>query len=323
MLAVGGTTLNLNANNSIQSETAWSVGSDYWNTSLGTGGGVSVYEAEPAYQEGVQHTGFRSIPDVSMDADPATGVTTYDSFNSSGFQSIGGTSLSAPCWAGLVAIADQGRLLDGGTTLNGATQTLPDLYKLPSSDFNDITSGSNGQYKAGPGYDMVTGLGTPKANLLVPALAAFGLTQQTTHVVVTSQPGNIVAGNSINFQRGGRGPVRQRGSLQRLVQRRPDRQPHRRRVQRQRRRDGNQRHHQPVGQDHRQGRLRLQHHDYLERRGLGDHQLLHCVSGPGDACSGHEAAGQHRRRQLHQSGACRPKTSSATWFPSPGRTTSP
>ena len=71
VLAAGGTTLTLNANNAIQSETAWS----------GSGGGTSQYEPEPAYQQGFQSTGKRTIPDVAWDADPNTGVAMYDSYD--------------------------------------------------------------------------------------------------------------------------------------------------------------------------------------------------------------------------------------------------
>ena len=160
VVAVGGTTLNINSNNSYGSETAWS----------GSGGGTSVYESEPTWQEGVQTTGKRTAPDVAMDADPNTGVSVYDSYpNSEGFaepwSTVGGTSVSCPCWSGIIAIINQGRVADGGTALTGATQTLPGLYSLPSSDFNPITSGSNGGFSANPsgGYNEVTGLGTPRA----------------------------------------------------------------------------------------------------------------------------------------------------------------
>ena len=89
---------------------------------------------------------------------------------------------AAPAWAapwlGLIAIADQLRVAEGGTPLDGPTQTLPYLYQLDATSddaYNDITSGNNGKYKAGPGYDMVTGLGSPHAYMLVPELAAMGL----------------------------------------------------------------------------------------------------------------------------------------------------
>jgi uncharacterized repeat protein (TIGR03803 family) len=165
VVAVGGTALTINANDSYGGEIAWSD----------SGGGISQYEAEPAYQESVQSTGYRTTPDVAFDADPNTGVYYYNSFNGSPAALVtAGTSLGAPCWAALIAIVNQGRTLAGNPTLNGASQTLPALYSLPAADFHDITSGSNGGFTAKAGYDEVTGLGTPVANLLVPALVAYG-----------------------------------------------------------------------------------------------------------------------------------------------------
>jgi hypothetical protein len=186
VVAAGGTTLTLGSNGSYESETAWS----------GSGGGVSSYESEPAYQDGVQSTGYRTTPDVAFVADRSTGVPVYDSYDNTGggpWNEMGGTSLAAPSWAALIAIADQGRVALGGTTLDGVTQTLPALYALPSTDFHDITTGSNGGYNAGPGYDEVTGLGTPVANLLVPDLASYGMPDQL--VVTTQPPGSISAGS--------------------------------------------------------------------------------------------------------------------------------
>ena len=186
VVAVGGTTLTLNSDGSYQGETGWS----------GSGGGVSSYEQEPAYQQAVQSTGFRTIPDVAFDADPSTGVSIYDSYDNTGngpWQQIGGTSLAAPAWAALIAIANQGRVSIGGTTLDGVSQTLPALYALPAADFHDITGGSNGGYSAGVGYDEVTGLGTPKADALVPDLASYGLADQL--VVSAQPPGSVSAGS--------------------------------------------------------------------------------------------------------------------------------
>src|SRR5262249_19164618 len=94
----------------------------------------------------------------------------YDSFGYSGWVNVGGTSAGAPQWAALIAIADQGRALSGQSSLDGFSQVLPKLYQLPQSDFHDITSGNNGAYSAGSGYDLVTGPGTPYANLIAPAL---------------------------------------------------------------------------------------------------------------------------------------------------------
>ena len=63
-------------------------------------------------------------------------------------------------WAGLIAIINQGRVLAGGSTLDGPSETLPAFYFIASTNFSDITSGSNGVFSAVPGYDEVTGLGT-------------------------------------------------------------------------------------------------------------------------------------------------------------------
>ena len=89
----------------------------------------------------------------------------------------GGHQHGAPQWAGLIALANQQRASEQLPPLTGYNQTLPALYSLPAADFHDITTGSNQSgISAGPGYDEVTGLGTPVANLLVPALAAAGTT---------------------------------------------------------------------------------------------------------------------------------------------------
>ncbi len=168
VVAVGGTTLTLNGNNYV-SETGWS----------GSGGGQSSYEPKPTYQQGVQSSGWRQIPDVSFDADPNSGVAVYDSYDynlgndSSAWLQVGGTSVAAPCWAGLIGIADQLRASRSLGTLNGLSQTLPALYAIDAADFHDIAAGSNGGYSAGLGYDMVTGLGSSVANRLVPDLALY------------------------------------------------------------------------------------------------------------------------------------------------------
>jgi subtilisin-like proprotein convertase family protein len=163
VVAVGGTTLSVSGNTYV-SESAWS----------GSGGGISQYENQPSYQTGVvtQSTTKRTNPDVAMDADPASGVPIYDSWDwpDSPWRVFGGTSLATPMWAGIMAIIDQGRLLNGLPALDGATQTLPRLYTLPSNDFHDITTGNNG-LPAGPGYDLVTGLGSPVGNLLIADMA--------------------------------------------------------------------------------------------------------------------------------------------------------
>ena len=83
-------------------------------------------------------------------------------------------------------------------TLDGPSQTLPALYALPASDFHDITSGTNGRYSAGPGYDMVTGIGTPVANELVLGLADYGIPVSGLQLKFTTQPANTVAGQTLS-----------------------------------------------------------------------------------------------------------------------------
>jgi subtilase family serine protease len=160
VVGVGGTVLSIK-NNAWDGERAWS----------GSGGGKSKYEVEPSYQASAQNSGKRGIPDVSYDASPSTGVPVYSKYGFGGWTVVGGTSMSSPEWAALFAIANSMRVANGKGTLN---QVQVDLYP-DAADFHDITTGSNGSCaicKAGKGYDFVTGIGSPQANLLIPALAA-------------------------------------------------------------------------------------------------------------------------------------------------------
>jgi subtilase family serine protease len=176
VVAVGGTTLTTTGT-SYGGETGWGNSALSADTG-GGGGGISAYESQPTYQRFLdnQSNSFRTYPDVAMDADPHSGVSIYDSYDFGtttpwAGTATGGTSLATPMFAALIAIANQGRVLNGLGTLNGASETLPRLYNIPAADYHDITTGSNG-YQAAAGYDLVTGRGTPVANLLVPDLAA-------------------------------------------------------------------------------------------------------------------------------------------------------
>ena len=167
----GTLTVVLNANSANGTVVADAIGiAPAW----ATGGGQSQIESEPSYQIALQSTGYRTTPDVSFDASQDSGVTCYQD-GGVGYGYFG-TSLSSPCWAGLIAIADQGRVANGSTTFNSTAdpmQTLQALYSLPASDFYDITSGYNG-FSAVDGYDEVTGRGSPTANLLIPDLVNYG-----------------------------------------------------------------------------------------------------------------------------------------------------
>jgi subtilase family serine protease len=163
VVAVGGTTLDVSAGGAWLSETAWS----------GSGGGESAYESEPSYQIGYQSSGKRGVPDVAWDANLNTGVAVYSKYGFSGWVEVGGTSVGSPSWAGLFAVVESSRVAVAKGML-----TLPHTLLYPDSetDYHDITSGTNGSCgtlcKAVPGYDFVTGLGSPQGNLLVPALVS-------------------------------------------------------------------------------------------------------------------------------------------------------
>jgi hypothetical protein len=196
VVAVGGTALHLGPGGSYVSESGWS----------GSGGGISTSEPQPAYQKGVvtQTSAYRSNPDVAYDADPNTGFPVYDSYNnspSSPWVQFGGTSDAAPQWAALIAIADQGRIAAGRSPLDGPTQTLPLLYSLPAADFHDVTTGVSAgspALAAGPGYDLVTGRGTPVANRLIADLAGTPVfAPAATHFGV-SAPAGATAGSAFS-----------------------------------------------------------------------------------------------------------------------------
>ena len=159
VLAVGGTTLPSNGQ-----ETAWAE----------SGGGYSKYEPRPSYQTGFTTNSKRAQPDVAYDANPSTGVNVYDSYGSNdGWNVVGGTSAGAAQWSALIADANQARVSAGIGTISNAETAI---YGLPTSDFNQITSGSNGRYQATAGYNLVTGRGSPKANLIIDNLANISTT---------------------------------------------------------------------------------------------------------------------------------------------------
>jgi subtilase family serine protease len=174
VLAVGGTRLHVSSDGSYLGESAWS----------GSGGGFSRVYSVPTYQSNVV-TGHRAVPDVASVADPNTGVSVFnsvpDQYGETGWMVVGGTSAGSPQWAGLIALANQERTAHGLANIGRAQDTI---YALPASDFHDITSGGNG-YAARVGYDLVTGRGSPIANLLIPALASETPPTTTT----TTPPG--------------------------------------------------------------------------------------------------------------------------------------
>jgi subtilase family serine protease len=154
VVAVGGTTLTLGANNAYAGESVWS----------GAGSGCSAYETASSWQLSLPNwsqTGCgtsRGIVDVSADADPATGAAVYDSYGYGGWLQVGGTSLSAPLIAGVFALV-------GGVPRSVSAPSIP-YAQSGTTTFHDVTTGSNGSCgtvmcNAGNGYDGPTGVGTP------------------------------------------------------------------------------------------------------------------------------------------------------------------
>ncbi len=182
VVSVGGTSLSHDANFNWTGEVGWSYG----------GGGVSAYEARPSYQSGLSYTN-RATPDIAYDADPNTGFAVYDSYGGYGWGQYGGTSAGAPQWTALIALANQQRAAQGESTLSGPSQTLPAIYAMATGTngtqpLQDITSGSNGVGSAGPGFDLVTGEGTPRrSDLVVAALTGFAIGDPGFEQVVVGQ----------------------------------------------------------------------------------------------------------------------------------------
>jgi subtilase family serine protease len=166
VLSVGGTTLSHDSGYKWTAESGWSSG----------GGGVSGYETKPGYQSGLSYSN-RANPDIAYDADPSSGFAVYDSYGRYYWKyTFGGTSAGAPQWSAILALANQGRAALSKSSLDGLSQTLPTIYKMTTGTdgtqpLDDVTTGSNSVGSAGPGYDLVTGRGTPRrADLVYQAL---------------------------------------------------------------------------------------------------------------------------------------------------------
>jgi len=177
---VGGTNLQLHSG-AYGSESVWANPSDTQRSpnGAGSGGGVSNTFNQPSWQTGpgVQN-GNREVPDVSADADPATGYATYCTVAnagcpSTGWITVGGTSASAPLWAGSMALINQYLQSQGKAVVGFANPALYSLFNAQqqSPAFHDITSGNNLHYAATAGYDMASGIGTPDVNNIARDLA--------------------------------------------------------------------------------------------------------------------------------------------------------
>jgi subtilase family serine protease len=186
VLSAGGTALHAShITGTWTGETTWGLPGGTSGTGFqASGGGFSHLFGRPSYQNGVPGIGsMRGVPDVAADANPDTGFPVVTGHAGRGYAiSVhGGTSASAPIWAGIIALADQ-------YTNRHLGFVNPAIYRIARSPhyhqaFHDITAGNTNTaefphatitgYRAGPGWDPVTGWGSPNAKVLVPLLASY------------------------------------------------------------------------------------------------------------------------------------------------------
>ncbi len=183
---VGGTNLQLNAG-AYGSESVWSNPNDTQRSpeGAGGGGGISKTFTQPSWQTGPgvsnqYSNGKREVPDVSADADPATGYSMYCTVTNAGcpangWLTVGGTSASAPLWAGSMALINQYLKSQGKAAVGHANPTLYGLFngQQQSPAFHDVNTGNNLFYPATTGYDMGSGIGTPDVNNIAHDLASI------------------------------------------------------------------------------------------------------------------------------------------------------
>ena len=172
VLGAGGTALDASsATGAYHGEMAWNA-----DTMVSAGGYSSLFP-RPAYQEGVARTGrMRGVPDVAANADASTAMAL--TFSGGVLYPAQGTSAATPLWAAMIALADQ----DAGHHLGFVNPAIYAIARGPAYHraFHDVTTGDNSVfwptglftgYAAGPGWDPVTGWGSPNAQYLVPLLA--------------------------------------------------------------------------------------------------------------------------------------------------------
>ena len=207
---VGGTTLFLtpnpgstslyNSTSAYSGEAAWSVSPQYVGSQgVSSGGGYSAIFHAPYYQSGVANSTARSSPDVAADANPYTGLVVVLEGRE---YVIGGTSLASPMWAGMAADLNQ----YVGKSLGLLNPYLYSIYgdrSEYSRDFHQVTSGFDGEYRAGPGYNLVTGLGSPDLSRLAADIKSEA-GNLTIHVSTApgkgpSAPAQYAYGQTINI----------------------------------------------------------------------------------------------------------------------------
>ena len=220
---VGGTTLSTDGTGGpYASESAWGLpynvndpnSTDGGEYGVGGGGGFSTVWPAPSYQSVLPSApAMRSVPDVALDSDPVTG---YSIYYGGSFTEYGGTSAAAPLWAGFTALVNQQRAAAGKAPIGFLN---PPIYQIGASaayttNFHDITTGSNLYYPAEPGYDNATGWGSFIGSALLNTLSGNSAAAQTATLTGTitaadtgavlpnvsvsalSVPGNVAAGTT-------------------------------------------------------------------------------------------------------------------------------
>jgi len=201
-LSVGGTSLLLNGDGSINSEVVWNQGN------AGSGGGPAAWIGNQSWQNGLNYTPYpggspttlgsaRWTPDVAANGDPTTGYN----FISAGSQltNIGGTSAAAPLWAGMLALFSK--------SLGKPVGFLNPLLYSNTNLLNDITSGNNAcpastGYSATSGWDACTGLGTPKATALLNQIIASSVTINLSPTSISNLQVGVATSNTITASGG-------------------------------------------------------------------------------------------------------------------------
>ncbi|WP_245178932.1 trypsin-like serine protease [Streptomyces montanisoli] len=184
---VGGTQLRTSDNaGTYQSETCWNQGGT-GNTR--SGGGYSQIYAKPDWQSG--SNGYRSVPDVALDADYGAGAMSV--YMNGNWEDVGGTSASSPLWAGYIAMVNQKAKAEGKADLGAMNPTIYAVAKSSQYDstFNDVTTGDNGTYNAGTGYDLCTGWGSMRGDNLADPLINGATPPAANDFSISADPASV------------------------------------------------------------------------------------------------------------------------------------
>jgi len=211
---VGGTAVGFEGNWTYTGEIVWNDFAGSQAAKSASGGGVSSYFPKPSWQSGgtvLAGQSMRCIPDVAAISVGDLLNVNLPGYEPYTFDGVGvliitengtrayaaGTSLACPVWAAVAALVNQARAAAG---MGPIGLLNPHLYPLAGTDaFNDITSGTNGAYSAGPGYDLCTGLGSPDVGNLIPALVNPRGSGPSRRLVNISTRAQVATGSNVTI----------------------------------------------------------------------------------------------------------------------------